>query len=525
MQNLDLWLEQVETTEVLPLFSEGAKEYTVPDRKDALLSTSPSWLVEIVLHGDVESLTRLESIEQYQLLFKAVLSSNDKGFLLQCFRHILDNFDTIVVEAGPLVQTLIETLDAEPILVIAFVPILSMAQSPEQHDLRDILEASLLPLIRAFILSANSMGHLVLEPMTLVLSSISPGSLSLTDIANIVELAALTIRSTDLALDLFLGCLQPIAPKCVTAKPQAVQHLLRNLTAIALDHIEEAENVAKRLPGVFDLSPYAKDKTGKGVEANFRIDLTGTPKKSSHVRLTTASLPSNVLVGNTYSIDALVTFSETGRARFECLHPPPPYFTDCSWILVDCGPFVNAKSMIDAVKLLNICQQECYGVADIILGLASSSPVVPERVHMENPRLNQSQNEAVRLALNSSFLCLWGPPGTGKTETVVEMICALQTAEESARLLITAPTHNAVDNLMRRYIERLRANPVSKETQPNVVRVSTEVKIHNVPVERFMKLTICRCARLQTIYESTHATQWPEKRSIPTSKPWTKQPK
>lgn len=522
MQNLDLWLEQVDTTEVLPLFSEEAKEYTVPDRKNALPSTSPSWLVEIVVHGDLESLTRLESIEQYQQLFKTVQSSNDKGFLLQCFRHTLNNFDTIVVEAGPLVQTLVEALDADPTLVIAFVQILSLPESPEQQDIKEILEASLLPIIRAFVLSANTIGHLILGPLKEVLSSISPGSLSLSNIADIVELAALTIRSTDLALDLLLECLQPNAPKCVTAEPQVV-HLLRNLIAIALDHIEEAENVAKRLPGVFDLSPYAKDKTGKVVEASFRIDLTGTPKKSSHVRLTTASLPSNVLVGNNYSIDALVTFSETGRARFECLHPPPPYFADCSWILEDCGPFVNAKSMIDSVTLLNICQQECCGVADIILGLPSLSPVLPDRAHNGIPRLNQSQNEAVRLALNSSFLCLWGPPGTGKTETIVEMICALETAEESARLLITAPTHNAVDNLMRRYIERLRANPVSREAQSNVVRVSTEVKMHNVQAERFIKLTICRCARLRMICENTHATQWPEKRSIPTSKPWTKQ--
>jgi regulator of nonsense transcripts 1 len=475
MQSLDLWLEQVDTTEVLPLFSEEAREYTVPSRSDALSSSSPPWLIQIVVYGDLEPLTRLESIEQYKLVFTTLRSSNDKGLLLLCFKYILSNLERIVVKAEPLAQILLETLDTEPPLVVAFVPILSMPETPEQQDLGEVLEASLLPIMRAFILSANTMGHLILEPLTLVLSSISPGSLSLSDLADIIELAALTIRSTDLALDLFLQCLQPSASNFMTADPQVVQHLLRNLSAIALNHIEEAKNVAKQLPGVFDLKPYAKDKTGKVVEANFRIDLTGTPKKSSHVRLTTASLPSNVLVGSNYSIDALVTFSETGRARFECLHPLPPYFTDCSWILEDCGPFVNAKSMIDAVKLLDICQEECCGVADIILGLSLPSPVLPERAHTSIPRLNQSQNEAIRLALNSSLLCLWGPPGTGKTETIVEMICALQTAEESARLLVTAPTHNAVDNLMRRYIQRLHANPVSRRVRPNVVRVSTEV--------------------------------------------------
>ncbi|KAF4415216.1 NAM7-nonsense-mediated mRNA decay [Fusarium acutatum] len=248
------------------------------------------------------------------------------------------------------------------------------------------------------------------------------------------------------------------------------------MIAIAVDHSEEADNVAKRQQDLYQLKLSPKDKKGNLVEIYFRIDATGTPKKGSHVRLTTTSLPSNVLVGNNYSIDALVAMSETGRARFECLHPLPSYFEDCSWILEDCGPFVTSKSMIDTVNDLCIYQEDCCGVANIIFGL--QSPNIPRADHSFSriERLNHGQNQAIKLALNSPLLCLWGPPGTGKTETTVEMICALQTANPKARVLVTAPTHNAVDNVMRRYIQRLQKQPLARKTQPDLVRASTEVR-------------------------------------------------
>nr|CEG05454.1 unnamed protein product [Fusarium clavum] len=320
-----------------------------------------------------------------------------------------------------------------------------------------------------------------------------------------MELAALTLRSTDLALELFLDCLQPNATRFMSADSKLVHHLLRNLSAIALDHIEEAGNVAKPLPDLHKMKLYPKSKDGTVVEIDFRIDTTGTPKKSSHVRLTSASLPSNVLVGTKYSIDALVEFSETGRARFKCLHPLPSYFADCSWVLEDCGPFVTSKSMIDAVRDLNVYQEQCCGVADMILGLQSMSPILPTSTHAPKNiyNLNESQNKAIQLSLASPLLYLWGPPGTGKTATIVEMICALQIADESVRILVTAPTHNAVDNVIRRYIARLEKQPLGRESEPNVVRVSTEVRKVADDLRRYT----CDAMAGQEIYSNRKALE------------------
>ncbi|KAI8710491.1 AAA domain-containing protein [Fusarium sp. LHS14.1] len=179
---------------------------------------------------------------------------------------------------------MIEVLAIEPTMAITFVRFFASLGISVNQDLALLLEASLLPILRAFVLSQNFMGHPILEPLKTILSNISHGSLSLSDVTDLIELVALTIRSTDLALDLLLDCLQPNAHRFMTADSQVVRHLLRNLIAIALEHIEEAENVAKRQQDLLDLKSYPKAKEVNVVEVEFRIDTTGTPKTSSHVR-------------------------------------------------------------------------------------------------------------------------------------------------------------------------------------------------------------------------------------------------
>jgi regulator of nonsense transcripts 1 len=402
---------------------------------------------------------------------------DDSDLLLRCFEYIITNIANTVVEPKLLLQAMIDFLSMAPTAVVVFAPFFALLSEDQDHAIATVIGVSILPILRAFVLSANTIGHLILEPYKTLLSSLPPGSLSLNDLLDHLETVSLTIRSTDLALDLLLGCMQPCADRLTAAKPQVVQHLLRNLSAIALDHIEEAETVAKRQQGLFVLKLHQNAKTGTEVEVEFRIDATGTPRTSSHIRLTTASIPENRLVGANYTIDALVIFSETGRARFRCLHPLPPYFAECSWIIEDCGPFVTTKCMIDAVGDLDILLEGCCGIAGAILGIAPL-PVTPRPEQTWNAisRLNPSQNQGISLALNNPLLCLWGPPGTGKTETIVEMMCALQIADEEARVLITAPTHNAVDNVMRRYMERIHNQPLYGRKPPIALRVSTEVK-------------------------------------------------
>ncbi len=65
--------------------------------------------------------------------------------------------------------------------------------------------------------------------------------------------------------------------------------------------------------------------------------------------------------------------------------------------------------------------------------------------------LNASQQEAVRLALSAEDVAIiHGPPGTGKTTTVVELIS--QAVARGDKVLACAPSNTAVDNLLKRLI-------------------------------------------------------------------------
>lgn len=66
-----------------------------------------------------------------------------------------------------------------------------------------------------------------------------------------------------------------------------------------------------------------------------------------------------------------------------------------------------------------------------------------------DPAINPGQEDAVRLALAAETVALiQGPPGTGKTRTLVEVI--RQAVARGERVLATAASHTAVDNLAER---------------------------------------------------------------------------
>ncbi|XP_032438234.1 DNA-binding protein SMUBP-2 isoform X1 [Xiphophorus hellerii] len=66
-----------------------------------------------------------------------------------------------------------------------------------------------------------------------------------------------------------------------------------------------------------------------------------------------------------------------------------------------------------------------------------------------NSKLDDSQREAVSFALSQRELAVvHGPPGTGKTTTVVEII--LQAVKQGQKVLCCAPSNVAVDNLVER---------------------------------------------------------------------------
>ncbi|WP_026953434.1 AAA domain-containing protein [Algoriphagus mannitolivorans] len=88
---------------------------------------------------------------------------------------------------------------------------------------------------------------------------------------------------------------------------------------------------------------------------------------------------------------------------------------------------------------------------DIALG--DKSPKFVEENYQENPALNFSQNQACqKISEAQDFAIVHGPPGTGKTTTLIAAI--VQAANQGQRVLVTAPSNAAVDLLVEKLIDR-----------------------------------------------------------------------
>ncbi|NXA71550.1 SMBP2 protein, partial [Thryothorus ludovicianus] len=90
-----------------------------------------------------------------------------------------------------------------------------------------------------------------------------------------------------------------------------------------------------------------------------------------------------------------------------------------------------------------------------VLFFASAPRAFPETKPLEffNASLDESQREAVSFSLAQRELAIiHGPPGTGKTTTLVEII--LQAVQQGLKVLCCAPSNVAVDNLAERLAGR-----------------------------------------------------------------------
>lgn len=61
-------------------------------------------------------------------------------------------------------------------------------------------------------------------------------------------------------------------------------------------------------------------------------------------------------------------------------------------------------------------------LASVLLNLVNPTAFPPAKIDLIDETLNQSQRDAVHFCLSSQVGLVWGPPGTGKTQTLVEII-------------------------------------------------------------------------------------------------------
>lgn len=113
----------------------------------------------------------------------------------------------------------------------------------------------------------------------------------------------------------------------------------------------------------------------------------------------------------------------------------------------------TSEMMAEAVKSLS-GQKSLMSLFEQIHGDTSfgTKDDVAQVVGFRNEHLNESQRVAVQAMMdNEELLLLHGPPGTGKTTTLVEGI--LQLVEKGKSVVATAPGNAAVDHLAKNLLE------------------------------------------------------------------------
>ncbi|MEA4909189.1 MAG: AAA domain-containing protein [Anaerolineaceae bacterium] len=91
------------------------------------------------------------------------------------------------------------------------------------------------------------------------------------------------------------------------------------------------------------------------------------------------------------------------------------------------------------------------GLKAVLLGEQEPARAAPAEFTPLDPALNPGQVEAVRFALGAGDVAvLHGPPGTGKTTTLVELI--RQARRRGETVLAVAPSNLGVDNLLERLL-------------------------------------------------------------------------
>ena len=132
---------------------------------------------------------------------------------------------------------------------------------------------------------------------------------------------------------------------------------------------------------------------------------------------------------------------------------------DTGLIVTQMGNDVTYKRMKEALALISSGCAGLNRMQHAILGLAPvhgpssapiSSPGEEKALHKagsDRSSLNAQQQEAVEFALRTEDVALiHGPPGTGKTTTVAELVRRL-VVEHGRRVLVCAPSNVAVDNI------------------------------------------------------------------------------
>jgi len=108
---------------------------------------------------------------------------------------------------------------------------------------------------------------------------------------------------------------------------------------------------------------------------------------------------------------------------------------------------VTFKRMEENLEELRHATGRQREIRNAIIGLREPERAEPVEFPPADSRLNETQRKAVSLSLGApDFFLIHGPPGTGKTSTITEVI--VQFVKRGKRVLATADSNIAADNIL-----------------------------------------------------------------------------
>jgi superfamily I DNA and/or RNA helicase len=159
------------------------------------------------------------------------------------------------------------------------------------------------------------------------------------------------------------------------------------------------------------------------------------------------------------------------------LNEPPPEQDRQTTYRVDLSSDESARQrqLAALTRIRNASRERLAQLREVLLGHVAPDFQPEKPLDFLDTSLNASQLEAVRFALSAQDVSiLHGPPGTGKTTTVVELI--RQAIRRGDKVLACAPSNLAVDNLL----ERLLAQGESAVRLGHPARVLPALREHTL---------------------------------------------
>lgn len=219
-----------------------------------------------------------------------------------------------------------------------------------------------------------------------------------------------------------------------------------------------------------------------------------------------------------------VLISLDGKSgEFRLFAPDFPDWIEENGVGIKLAPDQRTTSIMKKVlleleknKLLYELFQQLHGdkaVENKLLAVENSS------LSFSNKKLNESQQQAVEaIVRNEQITIVHGPPGTGKTTTLVEAI--LQLIRNNEKVLVAAPSNTAVDHIARGLIEQgvnvLRTGNTSKVDE-TVFAHTPEGKLNNSKAQkeiRQLKLRAEEFRKMALKYKRSFGKAEREQRSL-----------